>query len=519
VTADSQPDTSAATVTPRPLANIAGGRLASRGFALTLLAIAIVLGAWLRFAAAGAREMSADEGASWAAASAPGFAQVVRIQAIVNPGKLALYEILLHGWMRLFGDGIGAMRALSALLDTFSILVVFALVRELFGARAAAASQGEGAAFGGIPYAEADAVAAIAALFFAVNLVTIKYARELRMYPLALLIVLLQVWVFVRAVRRGRLSDLASLALLTALAVGAHFSAAFVAVAETLCLPALPTTAPRRARTCSRTPRVAIVAALGVGAMLFSAVALPALRTGASAFAHGATAWIEQPRWWAPLTLFNKAVGSLAFPAMLALAGWGAWRGLARARAAVAFALAWMWLPPLLMLMASYAFAPMFVERYALWCFVPFFALAALGAWEMRAALIRGVTLGAAGTLGAVGLSVALALGHIHAYRRRPHDTQWREAALAAAGAFAPGMKIAVAPPYAINVVRYYLRDTPAAGAAVPADGSATDVLIAGEQWKARDKAAKLLARYAHSLADFRGVRVYGGGTSAKSER
>jgi hypothetical protein len=553
VTADSQPDATAAAATSRALPHIVGDRLASRRFALALLAIAIVIGAWLRFAAAGVREMSADEGASWAAAAAPGLAQVVRIQAILNPGKLAVYEILLHGWMRLFGDGLGAMRALSGLLDTFGIVVVFLLVRELFVASPAQSQghdfafkgrdlafkgedtvfQGKDLAFGGVPSAEADTVAAIAALFFAVNLVTIKYARELRMYPLALLIVLLQVWAFVRAMRHGRLFDLASLAVLTALAVGTHFSAAFVAVAETLCLPALPPTASRRTRTFRMPPRLAIVAAFGAGAVLFSIVALPSLRTGASAFAHGATAWIERPRWWAPLTLFNKAVGTFAFPVMAALAGWGAWRGWFRARAAVTFALAWMWLPPLLMLAASYGFAPMFVERYALWCFVPFFALAALGAWELQTASIRAVnsravgTPGAVGTLGAVsavGLSVALALGHIHAYRRRPHDTQWREAARAAADALAPGMKIAVAPPYAINVVRYYLRDTPAAGAAVPASGSAanssaTDVLIAGDQWKGRDKAAKLLAQYPHSLADFRGVRVYGRGTPVNREQ
>ena len=77
--------------------------------------------------------MSADEGASWAAAAAPSLADVVRIQAVLNPGKLAVYEVVLHGWMVLFGDGLGAMRALSAMLDTVSIVVVFVLVRELLG--------------------------------------------------------------------------------------------------------------------------------------------------------------------------------------------------------------------------------------------------------------------------------------------------------------------------------------------------------------------------------------------------
>ncbi|MFZ1119110.1 MAG: hypothetical protein WAN81_02680, partial [Candidatus Binataceae bacterium] len=185
------------------------------------------------------------------------------------------------------------------------------------------------------------------------------------------------------------------------------------------------------------------------------------------------------------------------------------WRGWVRARAATAFALAWMWLPPLLMLVASYAFSPMFVERYALWCFVPFFMLAALGAWELRIVSMRAV---------AIGLAVALALGHLHAYWRRPHDTQWREAARAAAGTLAPGMKIAVAPPYAVNVMRYYLRDTQAAEAAVPADDSQAGdsdekVLVVGDQWNAREEAAKLLAQYPHLLAAFRDVRIYGRGT------
>src|SRR5208283_1440041 len=105
---------------------------------------------------------------------------------------------------------------------------------------------------------------------------------------------------------------------------------------------------------------------------------------------------------------------------------------------------------------ASYLFSPMFVERYALWSFVPFFMLVAFGAWELRVASIRGAAPGATGVVGAIGLVVVLALGHLHAYGMRSHDTQWREAAYAAAAAIAPGMKIAVAPPFAVNVVRYY---------------------------------------------------------------
>jgi mannosyltransferase len=476
-----------------------------------LLAMAIALGGWLRVDAIGAREMSADEGASWAAAAAPSLAGVVRIQAALNPGKLAVYEIALHGWMKLFGGGLGAMRALSALLDTFNIVAVFMLARDLLGERLSA-KPNQDAALGGVPFAEAEAVAALTALLFAVNLVTIKYARELRMYPLALLIVLLQVWVFVRVVRRGAaLFDLALLAVLTALAVGTHFSAAFMFVAEALWLAAARLIGPRGGRYPMATT-LAIAGAFAAGGAIFLLVALPALRSGAQAFAGGATGWIERPRWWAPLSLFNKGMGSFAFPVMAALAGWGAWRGWARAREAIVFALTWMWLPPLLMLAASYGFSPMFVERYALWCFVPFFMLAALGAWEVPGAPAR--------TL-AVGIAVCVALLHLHAYARRPHDTQWREAARAAAAALAPGEKIAVAPPYAVNAVRYYLRDTPAAGAALPVDdpgarGGAVRVLVIGDQWNARAEVAKLLKGYPRPIAVFRDVRVCGRGAPAR---
>ena len=54
-------------------------------------------------------------------------------------------------------------------------------------------------------------------------------------------------------------------------------------------------------------------------------------------------------------------------------------------------------------------------------------------------------------------LAVILALGHIYAWSRKPHDTQWREAVVIALAADHGDQPIAVAPGYAINVVRYYM--------------------------------------------------------------
>ncbi len=483
----------------------------------TILLLALVLGGWLRFGGLGVREMSADEGASWAAAAAPTVGDVVRIQAILNPGKLALHEVALHGWIRLFGDELAAMRALSAALGTVAIVVVFLLTRELLGPLPSSPSgreaqseeaphppvvpskRGLAFALGGMPQAEADAVAVLAALLFAVNLVTIKYCRELRMYALALLLTLLQTWFFIRAVRRGGRFNLASLAVLTALALAAHFTSGFIVASEALCLPALLQSCSRAALTRRIVETGRVAAALGVGIVLFGVFAAPSLRVGAAAYAQGATRWIGLPRWWAPVSLFNKGVGTFAFPVIIAVAGWGAWRGWRRTAGAAAFALVWMWLPPLLMLIASYTFSPMFVERYMLSCFVPLFILAALGAWEMGRAWA---------CAGAGALLAALALGHLYVYRERAHDILWREAARVAAAQVPAGATIAVGPPYAVNVVRYYLRDKMTSVGVIPANGVEAEILIAADGWLVGDEAAKLLREYPWTVAHVRGLQV-----------
>src|SRR5258708_730334 len=99
--------------------------------ALALLALALMLGAGLRFYRLRTAELSADEAASWAGAAAPDLRTVVERQRSLDPGKLALYDAALHGWIRLGGDGAGSMRAFSAVLGTLAIALVFAATCEL----------------------------------------------------------------------------------------------------------------------------------------------------------------------------------------------------------------------------------------------------------------------------------------------------------------------------------------------------------------------------------------------------
>src|SRR5271163_679832 len=67
---------------------------------ILLLAFAIALGAWFRFAHLGSSELDGDEAVSWRAASASTVAEVARLHEKMNRGKLPIYSIALHLWLK-----------------------------------------------------------------------------------------------------------------------------------------------------------------------------------------------------------------------------------------------------------------------------------------------------------------------------------------------------------------------------------------------------------------------------------
>ncbi|HWN57862.1 MAG TPA: hypothetical protein VNO74_07160, partial [Methylomirabilota bacterium] len=441
---------------------------------------------------------SADEGASWAAASASSVAEVIALQPALNPGELPIHDLMLHGWIGLFGESLIAMRALSALLGVVSIALVYFVTRELFFSEPGAGSR---ATEPTLSSDDVTMVAALAALIFAVNLVTIKYSREARMYPLMLAASLAQIGMFLRALRVGGFANYVAVAILTALAIGANFSALLIPATEAVWLAYVMVKTRGRADNPQMKRAWAVAAVLAAGGLILAPKLLSTLH-GASAMkaAGGIVGWRKPPHLYAPIALFNKASGSFAFPVLAALAIWGAVRGWRRAHTAIAFAILWMWLPPLLMVAASYAIAPVFVERYALSCFVPFFILVAVGIFAMPTESAR---------FGALAIALALSIGHIVSYTHKLHDAQYREAVTAADAALKPGEVATALPSYAIDVVRYYLpadhRDR-----AVRYDASSTNpsVLILGDENPAPDVAESYRKDYPQTIAHFRGVTV-----------
>jgi hypothetical protein len=426
--------------------NVETGRLgilfSMRRVTLLLLLVAIVLGGYLRFSDLGRLEMSDDEGASWAAAAAPSLSGVVTLQARLNPGKLAVHEVALHWWMALFGECIVAQRSLSATLGTISILIVFWIAWELSRPPPGTDDVGSSARD------EATVIAALGAVVYAANLVTIKYAREARMYPVMLVATLLQVGFFVRASRRGGLIGYLGAAFFAIVAIAANFAAALIPATEGLWLLYLLMRSGTRLKHPESRRAWSLLAALALAGLAFFAFAMPGLRGATNAVENGAITWIELPPIWEPVALFNKATGTFAFPVLALAAAYGAWRGWRHRPDAIRFGLLWMWAPPVLMVMVSYAVRPLFVERYALSCFVPFFILVGIGIWELHEQRWRAA---------ALLVVLAMSLGHVAAFNRKLHDAQWREAAALGAASLRVGETMTAVPAYSISVVRYYL--------------------------------------------------------------
>jgi uncharacterized membrane protein len=390
--------------------------------------------------------MSADEGASWAAADAGSIGEVIALQRSHNAGKLPIHDVLLHEWIAIFGDGLTSMRSLSALFGLIAVALMFPVTRELLGGNL---GEGRGEHLGGASYApsDLDVIAALATLITAVSLVTIKYSREMRMYSLLLAFALAQIWFFMRALRRNAIADYVILAALTILLVLTNLIAIPLVAVEGFWLLMIIATNRSDDDRKRRHSAIATGVTISLALLALAPTAIGAMNRLHQIGVEGKLNWLQMPRWWAPVSLFSKATGSFVFPVMMALAAWGVVRCWKRANAGARFAILWMLMPPVLLLIASHLVHPVFVERYLLYCFPAFFILTAIGIWELGADWAR---------ILAAAIIVLLALGHIHSYSMKTHDTQWSEATRSATANLPSDKTIAVIPPFAVEVVRYY---------------------------------------------------------------
>jgi len=121
-----------------------------------------------------------------------------------------LYFWIIYIWMKVFGDGLFAVRFFSVLMGVFAIFLAYRIGGYLFNQR----------------------VAGFCALFTAISAFSIRYSQEARAYSLIMAIGLLSSLFVLRLEKNNKNSDAFWFAVFNALGLYAHYFYAFVAVGQ-----------------------------------------------------------------------------------------------------------------------------------------------------------------------------------------------------------------------------------------------------------------------------------------------
>ncbi|MBE3201837.1 MULTISPECIES: glycosyltransferase family 39 protein [Parafrankia] len=125
---------------------------------------------------------------------------------LLEDGSPPLYYILLHGWVGLFGDGAGAVRAMSAVINLLSAVPIFLLGRQLVGERAAK----------------------VAVVLYLTSPFALYFGTETRMYSLIVLLTALGGLALERVLRDPAVKNIALLALCAGCLALTHYWCLYV---------------------------------------------------------------------------------------------------------------------------------------------------------------------------------------------------------------------------------------------------------------------------------------------------
>jgi mannosyltransferase len=351
----------------------------------------------------------ADEGISQGIAShsAGGL-----LDALRKDGSPPLYYLLLHGWMRAFGDGEAALHALSLVFALAFVPAALWAGWAIFGRSAGLA----------------------AAALAAVNPYLSSYAQEARMYTLLSLLGLVAAATFVKAfVDRDRRA-VPAFALTLALMAYTHNWALFLGAGAALVLTGLAREAPDR-RALVRDGALAFGGAAVLYLPWVPTLVGQALETGAP--------WASPPTVAAPLELARGLFGGPGPAIALVVAAAVAIRARLRAAvvllavAAATLALAWL----------ASQISPAWSSRY-------------FGAVLGALLLVAAAGIASAGRLGVALLAVVAALSiPVPAPSTLENKSNADVLAGALDGRLRPGDTVLSTQPEQVPLLRYYLPD------------------------------------------------------------
>jgi uncharacterized membrane protein len=354
---------------------------------LVLLGLEAIVGAWLRFSAPSLLWL--DEALTVNIAKVP-LSQLHA--ALKEDGAPPLYYLLLHFWMLAFGTSDAAVRSLSGVLSCATVIVVFTVVRRVWG----------------------NEVALFAAALLIGSSFATYYATETRMYALVMLLCALGAWALVALFERPSISRMVPLALVLVALEYTHYWSFYLFITLGVWLLALAARA--KATGTRRAGR------LGIGALVVAGICfLPWWPTFSFQQKHTGTPWGRPPNFETAIvavfhynsdqavqvawsSLIQRGVEVLMivliFLALFVVAI-GPWRislrvlTMPRARL-----VAWLALGTLVLgVVASHFSNAAFVPRYASVAYLPLIVLLALGTrgiWQpaLRVLVILAVVAG-----------------------------------------------------------------------------------------------------------------------------
>ncbi len=314
-------------------------------------------------------------------------------QALRHDGHPPLYYVLLHGWMDLFGQGNGAVRAFSGIWAVAAFPLLWVAGRRIGGRR----------------------VAWYAVALLALSPYAVRYGTETRMYAMVTVLVLAG-WLLVDdELRRSEAWRLGVISFVVAALLWTHYWSMWLLATATVALAVQAWVARRHGDRPKMIARLRVIGAFVVGGILF----LPWVPILLYQGAHTGTPWARpvRPTEMVTFTLADLGGGPQAeavmlgwVVALLALVGLA---GLAVGRFQVQLDLRTR--PPgrpLALLIAGtlaiasvvgYATGATYASRYAA-VFVAFlWLLAAIGLDQVRSRPVAVVAVAALLVLGAVG--------------------------------------------------------------------------------------------------------------------
>jgi mannosyltransferase len=324
-------------------------RVGSRGIdARLVVAAEALLAAVLAMIALGSRSFWLDETVSVTIAQLDwsSFWDVLK----TREANLSLYHLLLKGWIGL-GESEEVVRALSVVFGVATVPFAYAVARRLVGTRSAL----------------------LAGLFLAVNPLFVQYSQEARGYALALFLVTVSSYLFVRGIEEPTWPTWVAYGAVAALAAYAHFFALLVPLAHGVSLFVLP---------ASRVPW----RRLSAGGAVFALGLLPLFYLLSENEASGIEWAAGNPvgRLFTEIHDRKPLTAAVLVAGVVAVAlGWLILRRILGARLRSretwnwAFLAAWLVVPFVVVAVVAVVHQPLFVIRYFIVCLPPLLILAA----------------------------------------------------------------------------------------------------------------------------------------------